>query len=136
MDSHSYIELRDLAVCRLTVFNAQRGGEPARLVISEWQDAENGSWLDPKRLQVAATDKELTMFRNLKVRYQGGKGNNHLVPVHSRCCGSDEDTELRISSGHGWHSLTKSVHVSSHADVSNTREWLAGRSTCVHRCNG
>jgi len=80
-DSHSYIELRDLAVCRLTVFNARRGGEPARLVISEWQDAENGSWLDPKRLQVAATDKELTMFRNLKVTYQGGKGNNHLVPV-------------------------------------------------------
>ena len=46
-----------------------------------WHDAENGSWLDPKRLQVAATDMELTMFRNLKITYQGGKGNNHLVPV-------------------------------------------------------
>ena len=81
-DSHSFVELRDLVVCRLTVFNARRGGEPARLMLSEWRDAEQDKWLDPKRQQSSSvTDSELRMFSDLKVTYQGGKGVNHLVPV-------------------------------------------------------
>ena len=39
-DAHKYAELRDLTVSRLTLFNARRGGEPARLTIREWQEAE------------------------------------------------------------------------------------------------
>ena len=80
-DSHSHVELRDLTVCRLTVFNARRDGEPAKLAVSEWKDAENNSWLNSSRFQTAATDSELALFRNLKVTYQSGKGSNHLVPV-------------------------------------------------------
>jgi len=38
-DAHTFTELCDLAVSRLTLFNARRGGEPARLRISEWLDA-------------------------------------------------------------------------------------------------
>ncbi|CAC5384346.1 unnamed protein product [Mytilus coruscus] len=42
--SNEYAEIRDVLVCRLTLFNAQRGGEPSRLLLSEWDDAENGVW--------------------------------------------------------------------------------------------
>ena len=45
-DSYSFAELRDLTVCRLTLFNARRGGEPARMSINEWQEAEKCEWLD------------------------------------------------------------------------------------------
>ena len=40
--SKEYIELRDLIVSRLILFNARRVGEPSRLTLSEWEDAENG----------------------------------------------------------------------------------------------
>ena len=43
--------LRTLLVCRLTLFNARRGGEPAKLLLTEWQDADEGSWVDPARTQ-------------------------------------------------------------------------------------
>jgi len=42
----AYTELRDLAVSRLTLFNARRGGEPARLTIMEWQEGEQNLWLN------------------------------------------------------------------------------------------
>jgi len=74
-----FIELRDLADCRLTLFNARRGGEPARLTLSNWIDARNGVWLSHDRLiEMADVDKQL--FSDMKVMYQSGKGN-HLVPV-------------------------------------------------------
>ena len=39
--SSAYVELRDLAVARLTIYNARRGGEPARLQLREWKEAED-----------------------------------------------------------------------------------------------
>jgi hypothetical protein len=80
-DTHTFTELRDLAVSRLTLFNARRGGEPARLRVSEWLDAENNSWLDASRAQHMEDDVDRTLFHDMKVTFQGGKGNNHLVPV-------------------------------------------------------
>ena len=79
-DPHAFAELRDLTVSRLTLFNARRGGEPARMSINEWQDAENSVWLDPARKE-KMDDMELSLFSNMKLTYQGGKGNNHLVPI-------------------------------------------------------
>jgi len=85
-DPRSFVELRDLTVCRLTVFNARRGGEPARLVLSEWRDAEQDSWLDQRHVQSSSVkDVEQRMFKDLKITYQGGKGVNHLVPVLIPC---------------------------------------------------
>jgi len=73
-DIHSYSELRDLTVSRLTLFNARRGGEPARLLVSEWEDAKNNVWLRQD------SDSDLHLFQEMKITYQAGKGN-HLVPV-------------------------------------------------------
>ncbi|XP_057290065.1 uncharacterized protein LOC130612732 isoform X2 [Hydractinia symbiolongicarpus] len=74
-DSHTFIKLRDCTCTRLTLFNGRRGGEPARLLLREWQEAEEGTWLDRQRFDVVDNDGDL------KITYQTGKGVNHLVPV-------------------------------------------------------
>ena len=37
--STEFVELRGMTCCRLTLFNARRGGEPARLQLCDWSDA-------------------------------------------------------------------------------------------------
>ena len=49
-DHHTFVELRDCACARLTLINARRGGEPARLLLSDWNDAEQGVWIDNQRV--------------------------------------------------------------------------------------
>ena len=75
-----FVQLRDLIVSRLTLFNARRGGEPARLTLEEWSDAENNVWLKKKNLE-KCDDVDRQLFKDFKLAYQGGKGNNHLVPI-------------------------------------------------------
>ena len=36
-----YVFLRNAVVCRLTLFNTRRGGEPSRLTLKEWDEADN-----------------------------------------------------------------------------------------------
>lgn len=50
-DSGRFTELRDLLVCRLTLFNARRGGEPCRLRLREWQDAVQNAWVDESQIE-------------------------------------------------------------------------------------
>ena len=78
-DGHPFAELRDLAVSRLTLFNARRGGEPARLTLLQWKDAEN--WLNKARTPTFAAAIDCDHFHTMKVTFQGRKGNNHVVPV-------------------------------------------------------
>ena len=47
-DKDSYAELRDLTVSWLTLSNARRGGEPTRMLLSEWKEAEKNVWLREK----------------------------------------------------------------------------------------
>ena len=44
--SNDFVMLRDIIVARLTLFNTRRGGEPCRLLLDEWRDAEKGVWMD------------------------------------------------------------------------------------------
>ena len=39
------IFLRDLLVTQVTIFIARRGGEPARLLMHQWEEAYRGDWL-------------------------------------------------------------------------------------------
>nr|XP_054771810.1 uncharacterized protein LOC129279772 [Lytechinus pictus] len=80
-DRHQFVRLRDLTVSRLTLFNARRGGEPCRLKIEEWQDAENGVWVDQQMAEEVTDPIEKQLLDQLKICYQTGKGNNHLVSV-------------------------------------------------------
>ena len=124
----NFLLLRDLAVCRLTLFNFRRGGEPARLRIADWVDAQNDVWLDKTRIKkMHPVEQEL--FSSLKVIYQTGKGNDHLVPVlvpvdvaaalcllsrpsHRKAVGVRDDNVylfpvVHADEGHcsGWHSV-------------------------------
>ena len=40
-----YVLLRSLVISRLTLLNRRRGEEPARMLLSESDDAKNGAWL-------------------------------------------------------------------------------------------
>ena len=79
MNLHQYIELRNLTLCRLTLFNARRGGEPAQLVTKHWEDAESGAWLDQQNMgQLNPLDAAIAS--TLKIAFQTGK-RNALVPI-------------------------------------------------------
>ena len=80
ISTSDYIKLRALACCRLTLFNARRGGEPARLTIAEWQDAKSGAWIS--KHNVEHLDKiSKGIIDRLKVCFQSGKGVGMLVPI-------------------------------------------------------
>ncbi|ELT89194.1 hypothetical protein CAPTEDRAFT_208970, partial [Capitella teleta] len=70
MKKRSYIELRNLVCSRLTLFNARRGGEPARLKIDHW--TERQKWIGEK------DPEHEKWFRGMEIMYSTGKGN-HLV---------------------------------------------------------
>jgi hypothetical protein len=76
----TFTELRDLVVSRLTLFNVRRGGEPARLSLTEWAEAESDIWLNDQAVR-PENDIDRKLFLDLKITFQTGKGNNHLVPV-------------------------------------------------------
>jgi len=78
--SSEFVQLRDLACARITLFNARRGGEPARLNVSHWTDACNEVWFNRSRIAAMPTEEQ-EYFNNTRIMYQTGKGVNHLVPV-------------------------------------------------------
>ena len=41
-----FVKVRTPTATSLTIFNARRGGEPVRLLISQWYEALNGDWID------------------------------------------------------------------------------------------
>ena len=48
-----HVLLRSLNICSLTLVNGRRGEEPARMFLSEWDDARNGEWI--RRHEVCTT---------------------------------------------------------------------------------
>ena len=57
------------------MFNARRGGEPARLTLQEWEEAANDSWVvDPQLVQTVKDPLEKALFKQFKLAYQAGKG--------------------------------------------------------------
>jgi hypothetical protein len=49
--------------------------------LTEWHEAENGAWLSSRKKDVFEDDVEKKLFKDMRLTYQSGKGNNHLVPV-------------------------------------------------------
>ncbi|XP_048247628.1 uncharacterized protein LOC124124735 isoform X1 [Haliotis rufescens] len=76
---NEYVTLRDAVCCRITLFNARRGGEPSRLKTTNLDDAVTKRWIDDSRVEQLET-WEKKLFGEMLVAYQAGKGN-HLVPV-------------------------------------------------------
>ena len=70
-----YVELRNLACSRVTLFNARRGGEASRLKVSQWTN--RSQWLDKATVEQLSEEEKL-WFKELTILYGTGKGN-HLV---------------------------------------------------------
>ena len=80
-DLHDFVFMRNLIVSRLTIFNARRGGEPARLTLKEWKDAMDNVWINPQQVQQMEDPLERAMVDQYKLAYQAGKGSRKLVPI-------------------------------------------------------
>ena len=74
------MELRNLALTRLTLLNARRGGEAGRLQTDECLEAEQGRWIEKQRL-VNLSPADKTLVKAMKIAYQTGKGNKHIVSL-------------------------------------------------------
>ncbi|XP_069108879.1 uncharacterized protein [Argopecten irradians] len=96
--------LRDIMVCRLTLFNARRGGEPSRLLLREWKDAEKGEWISESAVQSINDPLEKQLIGKFKIAFQSGKNLNQMVPllIPNDCLEGLKklaDEELRTAAG-------------------------------------
>ena len=76
-----FIELRSLLVCRITLFNSRRGGEPARLLLLEWQDAESNVWISDEMVERVYDPLEKVFLGKYHLAYQRGIGSRKMVPI-------------------------------------------------------
>jgi integrase len=83
LTEYEYNRLRSLLACRLTLFNARRGGEPAKMTMQDWLDAESDVWVDKQRTE-KLYDYEKQMLDELKLAYMEGKSRQLvaiLIPI-------------------------------------------------------
>ena len=71
MPVRDFVKLRDILVCRLTLFNARRG-EPSRLLLRQWEDAQYNEWLGEYGKVDSTDNEERQSFfsQNLKIAYK------------------------------------------------------------------
>ncbi|XP_053376994.1 uncharacterized protein LOC123549558 [Mercenaria mercenaria] len=75
-----YKYLRTLVVSRLTLFNARRGEESPRMLLSEWDAAEKNVWLPEEQIEKISDEAEKFLVGQYKLCYILGKGKK-FVPV-------------------------------------------------------
>jgi hypothetical protein len=79
-DVANYAYLRTLVVARLTLFNARRGEEASRLLLKEWYDALNDTWLPESEIDKVDDLGVKYLLGKFKLAYLQGKGKR-FVPV-------------------------------------------------------
>ena len=143
--TEEYGELRDIAASRITLFNARRGGEVARLKLTAWEDCVNNVWVPSAQIE-RMNELQQELAKKSKLMYLTGKGMGFvpvLVPMDTvdalvrlsdktirNQCHVRKDNEylfpnMQASSDHisGWHAL-KRVCVKAEIDgkrISATR---------------
>jgi len=80
LEPKEFAQLRAAVVTRLTVFNARRGSEPARMTIADWETGEHGDWIDPQTVH-HIDDEERQLLKRMKLVYMEGKGTKDMIPV-------------------------------------------------------
>jgi len=63
------------------LFNSRRGGEPARLLLQEWLDADNNVWVSPEMIEKVSDPLEKFLAGSYKLACQRGKGSRKMVPI-------------------------------------------------------
>ena len=79
LQSNEFVNLRNCVCARLTLFNARRGGEAARMLISEFAEAREDEWINKQQPNLDALDQKLV--KETKMAYIMGKGSKSLVPL-------------------------------------------------------
>jgi chorismate mutase len=83
-DIKDYVWLRSLVVAKLTLYNARRGEEAARMLQSEWEDACKDIWVPEDQVEKVTDPAEQFLLGQFKLAYLKGKGRKYvpvLVPV-------------------------------------------------------
>lgn len=127
-----FVNIRDAACARLTIYNGRRGGEPTRLFIYQWLEAVNGVWL---REETRESYKKEIETGN-RITYQEGKGKRQvpvfippaLVDAMEFLCSS----EIRRESGVGVGN--KYVFPSTQKSNNHVSGWHA-LDNCCKKCD-
>ena len=148
-DIKKYATLRSLVVARLTLYNARRGEEAARMLLTEWDDAKKGVWL-PDDVEQVDDPAEKYLVGKFKIAYLHGKGRKYvpvLVPtdlveaidILSRdrlAFGIQEDnlflfaTKSLTSHCSGWHAVSYACKMAG-VSVSITATKMRHRVSCL-----
>lgn len=124
-----FIKLRNAVCSRVTLFNARRGGEPARLKILQWQ--ERKKWM-PQHNSHGLSDQEKRLMSSMEITYQTGKGN-HLVPcLVPRDCvqAMDKLCDPAIRSDAGILKGNEYIFASTGGSHDHVTGWDATHFTC------
>jgi hypothetical protein len=81
IENADFCKLRDALVCRLTLFNARRGGEPSRMVRLELADALEDKWIDQGRKEFVKDEIDKKLLCDTKLAYLHASKIAKLVPV-------------------------------------------------------
>ena len=131
--AHEFIKLRDLIVCRLTLFNARRGGEPSRLHLNEWQEVESDSWIEKRHIDGLQDPIEKALVKNTKIAYQSGKGTKRLVSVllpKDTVDGIRKLVDPELRKDVGVHKDNVYVFPSTQSSSDHVSGWHATNSVC------
>jgi integrase len=81
LNYNQFCRLRDAVVCRLTLYNARRGGEPCRMTLNNWDDALKGVWIDPSKVEDVKDEIEKKLLCETKIAYIHASKVAKLVPL-------------------------------------------------------
>ncbi|XP_046583081.1 uncharacterized protein LOC124290425 [Haliotis rubra] len=70
-----YTWLRSLVVARLTLYNGRRGDEPSRLLVKEWEDAIDGTWIPAHQVEDVEDEAEKYLIGQFRLAYL------HVMPI-------------------------------------------------------
>ncbi|XP_048750683.2 uncharacterized protein LOC125662490 [Ostrea edulis] len=131
MDQNSFCRLRNIIACRLTLFNARRGGEAARLTIAELNDGLSGKWVDKSLIQKCDDDDDIKkMSCEIKLSYLHSSKKTQLVPViMPEDCWQGlkmlSDSDHRKSAG--VHSTNEFVFANTEGSIDHVSGWQCVR---------
>ena len=122
-----FVSLRNNMNCRLTLFNARRGGEPSRLTIRDWE--ERGKWFSRKQIE-QMSGIESYYFKELSVVFHPGKGNHLISTFIPKDCRKAMDilccSENRASAG--VHPDNKFIFANTENSLDHATGWTATNS--------
>jgi len=89
-------------ITQITIFNGRRRGESARLLMHQWEEAQNDKWLMCEPAD-EIEQQERQHICGIKIAYQRGKGDHsdpvifleHVVKALEKFCREDAGVNLQ-----------------------------------------